>query len=66
MGGGDKSNDGSTATPESSLLLEVCAEYMKIPVTETEVTTMAKVTALSPSNEDRRAPVTICAAIDRR
>lgn len=67
MGGGDKKKEEEVgATPESSLVLEVLAEYMKIPVSETEVTVMAKVTALSPPNEDRRAPITICAAIDRR
>ncbi len=66
MGGGDKNKEDPMATPDSSLILETLSEYLKIPVSSSEVTVMAKVTALAQPNEDRRAPVTICAAIDRR
>lgn len=70
MGGGDKSKlaegeDVGSKNPPSTLVLEALSEYMKIPVSKTEVTVMAKVRARSQSDEERRAPITICAAIDR-
>lgn len=50
----------------SCLVPELLSEFMKVPVAATEVTLMAKIRAMAQVNEDRRAPVTICAAIDRR
>lgn len=52
--------------PASSLIPEVLCEYMKIPAGATEVTIMAKVRATVQQDENRRAPITICAAVDRR
>ena len=69
MGGGTTGTEGGEVAgkpPASSLVPEVLCEYMKIPVTQTEVTVMAKVRAVSQQDETRRAPITICAAIDRR
>ncbi len=69
MGGGDKNKDdpmATTSTPDSALILETLSEYLKITTSLSEVTVMAKITALAQPNEDRRAPITICAAIDRR
>lgn len=67
MGGGEvvKGAEGGKK-PAASLELEVLSEYMKIPATRTEVTVMARIKALAQQDGDRRAPVTICAAIDRR
>ena len=50
----------------SSLVPELLSEYMKVSAACTEVTLMAKVRALAQIDQDKRAPVTICAAIDRR
>ena len=50
----------------SCLVPELLCEYMKIPATQTDVTLMAKIRAMAQVSEERRAPVTICAAIDRR
>ena len=50
----------------SCLVPELLSEFMKVPAASTEVTLMAKVRAMAQVSEDRRAPVTICAAIDRR
>ena len=50
----------------SCLVPELLSEFMKVPATSTEVTLMAKIRAMAQVNEERRAPVTICAAIDRR
>ncbi len=69
MGGGDKNKDDpmdTSSIPDSALILETLSEYLKITTGLSEVTVMAKVTALAQPNEDRRAPITICAAIDRR
>ena len=49
----------------SSLVPELLSEYMKVSAARTEVTLMAKVRALAQLDQDKRAPVTICAAIDR-
>ena len=69
MGGGDKSKaegeDVQSKNPPSTLVLEGLSEFMKIPVRRTEVTIMAKLRAGSQPDEERRAPITICAAIDR-
>ena len=61
-----------TESPPSSpsLVLEVVGEYMKVPTEPAEVTVMARLKALPNSTADEegggaRAPVTICAAIDR-
>jgi len=66
MGGGEKPKEGEEETMPPSLVVEVLSEYMKIPITQCEVTAMAKIKALAQLNEERRAPITICAAIDRR
>ena len=50
----------------SCLVPELLCEFLKIPPSQTEVTLMAKVSAMAEVSEERRAPVTICAAIDRR
>ena len=50
----------------SCLVPELLSEYMKVPASRTDVTLMAKVRALAPVDEERRTPVSICAAIDRR
>jgi Mg-chelatase subunit ChlD len=49
----------------SCLVPELLCEYLKIPATSTEVTLMARIRAVAQASEERRAPVTICAAIDR-
>ena len=70
MGGGDKNKEdggaesGTPAPP--SLDLVALSEYDKVPLSRVEVTVMAKIKAVSQDNEERRAPITICAAIDRR
>lgn len=70
MGGGDKpkeeagkNGDPSAACP--ALVMEAVSEYMKVPATLTEMTVMAKLRARLQPDEERRAPITICAAIDR-
>ena len=50
----------------SCLVPELVCEYLKIPKSSTEVTLMLKVKAVEQATEERRAPVTICAVIDRR
>ena len=65
MEGGEKPKEEEESLPPS-LVVEVLSEYMKIPITQCEVTTMAKIRALAQPNEEKRAPITICAAIDRR
>ena len=76
MGGGDgskksESAEESEATPvASSLVLEVVCDCMKVPTSPATVTVMAKLCA-SAGNEaeaeqgESRAPITLCAAIDR-
>lgn len=60
-----------SAAPPPSLVLEVVGDSMKIPTSAVEVTVMAKLSAVASSRpeeeggEDSRAPITICAAIDR-
>lgn len=70
MGGGNKPSqdkDGSPTPP--SLSLEILGDCMKIPATKSEVKVMARLTASKPVSDagggETRAPVTICAAIDR-
>lgn len=73
MGGGPGGDSGKTSSTEdqsSSLVLEVVGDYMKVPSSPTELTIMAKLRALASSAEagkegQSRAPITICAAIDR-
>ena len=66
MGGGDKPKDEDGSSADSpALILEAVAEFMKIPATKRELTVMAKVRARLQPDEERRAPITICAAIDR-
>ena len=66
MGGGAKGAEGKATSPPPSLEVQALSEYMKLPGTRSEVTVMAKVKAVSQEDESRRAPITICAAIDRR
>ena len=64
MGGGDKPREGGV--PDSpALVVEAVCEFMKIPATKREMTVMAKLRARLQPDEDRRAPISICAAIDR-
>lgn len=73
MGGGDGGNSSSEediTDTSPSLVLEVVGEYMKVPTEASEVTVMARIKALPSSAGDEegggaRAPITICAAIDR-
>lgn len=70
MGGGDKpkegaDKDGDTSLASPALVMEAVGEYMKLPATRTEMTVMAILRARLQPDEDRRAPITICAAIDR-
>ena len=69
MGGGDakKKEDGKDSS-DDVLTLELACEYKQIPVSAVNLrcSLLAKVTASAQNNEDKRAPVTICAAIDRR
>lgn len=73
MGGGDGGNSSGediSDAPPSSLVLEVVGDYMKVPTEAAEVTVMARLKALSSNAGDEdgggaRAPITICAAIDR-
>lgn len=57
------------ADASPALALEVVGDCMKIPCKKTSMTVMAKLSAVArnPSEEgqDSRAPITICAAIDR-
>lgn len=50
----------------SCLEVQLLCEYDTISGQRTEVTLMAKVKAQCLESEERRAPITICAAIDRR
>ena len=58
--------EGMSQEQPSCLVPELLSEFMKVPSAPTEVTLMAKIRAMAQVNEERRAPVTICAAIDRR
>ena len=49
-----------------TLHVEVFNEYDKVPPWPTSMTVMASLEALTESNDSKRAPVTICAVIDRR
>ena len=69
MGGGNKPKEGAEAAAAATgtLQAEVMCEYERIPAgTKQDCALMLRVKAAPPLNEDRRAPVTICAAIDRR
>lgn len=71
MGGGDgktsSDEEGSEVVP--SLVLEVVGEYMKTPTKPTELTVMARLKAQPSAGGEEgggsRAPITLCAAIDR-
>ncbi len=66
MGGGDKlTSEDPDSSGKPSLTLEVKCDAMKAPASPTEVTVMARLTASAQKEGDRRAPVTLCAAIDR-
>ena len=76
MGGGDgskktDSSDGAEASPvPSSLSVELVCDCMKVPTGQATVTVMAKLRAVAGSGVEAeqgecRAPITLCAAIDR-
>ena len=66
MGGGDKPKTDREASQQEALHLEVFTDYERITPAQTDVTVLATVTAAPLASEERRAPITICAAIDRR
>ena len=66
MGGGDKAKTTREASQQEALHLEVFTDYERITPAQTDVMVLATVTAAPLANEERRAPITICAAIDRR
>ena len=75
MADSDSDSDGGEGQPmppvqppeePSCLVPELLCEFLKIPKSPTQVTLMLKVRAVAQATEDRRAPVTICAVIDRR
>lgn len=65
MGGGDKTKTTREATQQEALHLEVFTDFERITPAQTDVMVLATVTAAPLANEERRAPITICAAIDR-
>ena len=66
MGGGNDKKDSDQATNDG-LHLSILSEYDTVPSNKlVECTVMAQIKAKEQENEERRAPVTICAAIDRR
>ena len=68
MGGGKPNEkDDGAASATDTLQAEILCEYEQIPGgIKQDCALMIRVKAAEPPNEDRRAPVTICAAIDRR
>lgn len=70
MGGGDgeKKQEGSEASPvPPSLQVELLCDCMKVPCSSAGVTVMARLRAVAGSGAEAecRAPITLCAAIDR-
>ena len=67
MGGGDKSKEGATPVHAGALWMEILCEHERIPAGKrTDSAFMIRIRAVAESNQDRRAPVTICAVIDKR
>ena len=66
MGGGDKTKTTRETSQQEALHLEVFTDFERITPAQTDVMVLASVTAAPLANEERRAPITICAAIDRR
>ena len=67
MGGGEKGKEGATPVHTGALWTEILCEHERIPAGKrTESAFMVRIRAVAESNQDRRAPVTICAVIDRR
>lgn len=68
MGGGDQKKSGATASASNDALsLQVLCQYDQIPSHyQMDCTLLVKIKATSELNEDRRAPVTLVATIDRR
>lgn len=66
-----KASGGSNKTPLPALELEVVCDCMKVPTSPASVTVMAKLRARAMETEgaedgsEVRAPITLCAAIDR-
>ena len=68
MGGGDN-KDGAKPVEKSSLSLTVLCQYEEIPLQrarQLDCSLLVKIKAVAEQNEDRRAPVTLIATIDRR
>lgn len=68
MGGGDK-KEGAKPLDVPSLSLTVLCQYDEIPLerrTQLHCSCLVKIKAVAEMNEDRRAPVTLIATIDRR
>ena len=61
----EKKLNDSTSVRET-LHLEVFTEFDKVPPWPSAMTVMASLEALTDDNEEKRAPVTLCAVIDRR
>lgn len=69
MGGGDGQKKVSKDPSNQDVLqLELTSEFKQVPMNAVnfKCSLLANVTACAQNNEDKRAPVTICAAIDRR
>ena len=67
MGGGDKSKEGATSVRTGGLWMEILCEHERIPAGKRiDSAFMIRIRAIAESNQDRRAPVTICAVIDKR
>lgn len=73
MGGGDgKKESGATGGGGSegdSLSLSLISQYNEIPLErgrEIDLSFLVRIKAVAEMNEDRRAPVTLIATIDRR
>lgn len=63
----DKSLELSTSqSRRDTLHLEVFTDFDKLPPWPSALMVMASLEALCESNDERRAPVTLCAVIDRR
>ena len=72
MGGGDgKKESGATGggNETDSLSLSLISQYNEIPLErgrEIDLSFLVRIKAVAEMNEDRRAPVTLIATIDRR
>lgn len=62
----DKSLPSTSSSRQDTLHLEVFTEFDKLPPWPFSLTVMASLEALCEDNDERRAPITLCAVIDRR